>query len=360
MQYNITYRQKDKGWQFIISYKSNTGKWKQKSKQGFVKKGLAQIAAGKMLENLKAEIDSKTNINEEYNKLTFKNFVDMFIDHQKLYKEGATIESYKISLNRFSKLNDINITDITKMDIQDCVDDMIKDNLKYSTLKIYLQKLNLLFNSAITEYNIIYKSPVNNIIMPREKQETKKRALTQSELDDLLSKTKHERYYIISLLAGKCGLRLGEILGITWDNIDLNNLKIYVTQQLKLSKTLENDIGELKSKNSQREVPISESIKKELEKYRLKYTFNESRRLFKYKNPRSMSSNLKRYYKNIGYDISIHELRHTYATLLISNGIDFKTAAKILGHEVEITMKIYSHVTDDMMDNAANKIKKLF
>ena len=46
---------------------------------------------------------------------------------------------------------------------------------------------------------------------------------------------------------------------------------------------------------------------------------------------------------------------HTYATNLIANGLDFKTAAKLLGHDIEQTMKTYSHVTDDMM-NEAKKI----
>ena len=64
--------------------------------------------------------------------------------------------------------------------------------------------------------------------------------------------------------------------------------------------------------------------------------------------------------KKAGYDITIHELRHTYATILISNGVDFKTAAKLLGHDVEQTMKVYSHVTSDMLENAKNIIENIF
>ncbi|WP_455803973.1 tyrosine-type recombinase/integrase [Clostridium butyricum] len=58
--------------------------------------------------------------------------------------------------------------------------------------------------------------------------------------------------------------------------------------------------------------------------------------------------------------ISIHELRHTYATLLIGNGIDFKTAAQLLGHDVQQTLKTYSHVTDEMLNKATEKISKIF
>ena len=58
--------------------------------------------------------------------------------------------------------------------------------------------------------------------------------------------------------------------------------------------------------------------------------------------------------------MSIHELRHTYATALISNGVDFKTVAKLMGHDIEQTMKTYSHVTDDMLNNATKLLSKIF
>ncbi|BDR64449.1 hypothetical protein K134307016_13830 [Clostridium tetani] len=69
-----------------------------------------------------------------------------------------------------------------------------------------------------------------------------------------------------------------------------------------------------------------------------------------------MNGKLKRH----GYKITIHELRHTYATRLIANGVDFKTAARILGHSVEQTLKTYSHVNDDMLKKAHQVIQNIF
>ena len=54
MQYNITYREKDRGWQYIISYKEKNGKWKQKSKKGFKTKREAKAGAELNLAYLKA------------------------------------------------------------------------------------------------------------------------------------------------------------------------------------------------------------------------------------------------------------------------------------------------------------------
>ena len=69
---------------------------------------------------------------------------------------------------------------------------------------------------------------------------------------------------------------------------------------------------------------------------------------------------MSKIYKKLGYEITIHDLRHTYATHLIANGLDFKTVAQLMGHDVQETIKTYSHVTDDMIKKAANVIEKIF
>ncbi len=60
------------------------------------------------------------------------------------------------------------------------------------------------------------------------------------------------------------------------------------------------------------------------------------------------------------YDITIHDLMHTYGTSLIAKGIDFKTTAQLLEHDVEITIKIYSHVNQYMVDNTTRVANDYF
>lgn len=69
---------------------------------------------------------------------------------------------------------------------------------------------------------------------------------------------------------------------------------------------------------------------------------------------------LNKKFKKLGFNITIHELRHTYATKLTANGIDFKTVAQILEHTVEQTMKTYSHVTNDMFNRASTILTNVF
>lgn len=362
MQYNITYRDKNKGIQYIISYKDEIdGKWKQKSKQGFKGKKEAKAAAEDALDELKKELIEQRDLNKEYKGITFDKFAKMYVEHEKLYREENTIESKEYALKKFSKLNKIEIDKIKNIDIQRCVDVMVKEKLSRVTIKHYLSMIKAMFNSAINEYNIINLNPVNRIKLPEIKKGTEKTALTQSEFENMLSKISDYKLYLITLLAGSCGLRIGEIMGLSWDDMDENELCLHIRQQLKRTgKNTKHDIGTLKSRNSQRDVPITINILAELKKFKAQYPLNIDGRIFNFTNTSSIASRLSALYKSIGYDISVHELRHTYATLLISKGIDFKTVAKLMGHGIEQTMRTYSHVTDEMMEKATMTIRSIF
>lgn len=356
MDYNITYRQKDKGWQFIISKKVN-GKWKQvKSKQGFKTKGSAKPIAEEYLKELK----SKENLNQELQGITFKEFTDMHLEHIKLHMQDNTVKLYNSALKHFTELNNMQIDKITTIHIQKCIDAMIKKELSYGTVKTYKNRITAIFNSATNKYNLLSRSPAEHLELKIQKEPSKKKALTETELKDLISKTKNLKYKVIFSLAGMCGLRIGEILGLRWDKIDFKNDTIQIDIQWKNLDNKKIGFGELKSQNSYRTVPLPPYVKELLLQWRNYRPIDISNRVVVYKCIAGLTQLLKNYTKKLGYDLTIHEFRHTYATSLIARGIDFKTVAKLMGHDIEQTMKTYSHVTDEMLNNATELIKKIF
>lgn len=355
MDYNITYRQKDKGWQYIISYKVN-GKWKQKSKQGFKTKKEAKPAA----ELAARELQDTLSLNQEFKNLTFEEFKDMYISHISLYMQENTIRLYNMALKHFEPLYKLEITKINTIHIQNCLDSMVKQGLSYGTIITYKNRINSIFNSAVNKYNIIPKSPAINLEIKTSKDPNKKKALTEYELKDLIDKTANLKYKVIFSLAGMCGLRIGEILGLTWDKIDFNRNTININIQWKNIQNNKVGFGELKSKNSYRIVPLPPKAKGILLEWRNYSYENSSDRVVVYNCVSGLTNMLRNYTKKIGYNLSIHEFRHTYATTLISNGVDFKTVAKLMGHDIEQTMKTYSHVTDNMLNNATNLLTKIF
>jgi integrase len=227
--------------------------------------------------------------------------------------------------------------------------------LNPNTINDYILKLNTILISAKNEYNLISEINLKKLIFNKVKADKNKRALNIKEEEQIITDLKNDEDFLIILIALKCGLRLGEILGLTWRNIDIKNAIIKVTQQWKKLDNGECGLGTLKTKNSYREVPIPESIMDNFKEHSaIKYM---DKRVFANKSTNNTSGMINAKLKK--YNITIHELRHTYATKLIANGMDFKTVAQLLGHDVQETYKTYSHVNDDMKKRAANLINKI-
>lgn len=353
MEYNITYRQKDKGWQFIISYKDDNGKWKQKSKQGFKTKKDAKPIAENMLDEIKNKIS--LDVPYEFTGITFKEFSDMYVKHLKLSLEYNSIQTYCTALVKFHNLDDMEMSKIKSIHIQNIVDDMINVN-KESSIKTYLQKLKTIFKAAVEQYNIITSNPVQNIRIKVDKNIQEKTALNTVQSKELLSKIKNPKYYLITVIALECGLRIGEIMGLTWDDVNMKDRTININKQWKvINSNGDYGFGSTKSKNSNRVVPMSKNVYKTLDDYKFR---NLDGRILNYKNTSATTGELRRTYIKLGYNISVHELRHTFATNSLGNkGMDYKTVAKLMGHDISQTMKTYSHVTDEMLERAFDLIK---
>lgn len=351
MQYSTNVRKKDGGYQYIITYKQN-GKWKTKSKQGFKKSSEAKDHMVQVIKELEKVVDSGVKTES----VTLQEFYEEYKNHAKLYKSPATMLSFNSAYKAYNLPNK-ELNKITHMDIQRSLDELIRENrVKLSTIKKYSKVMQTFFNCAIKDYKLISKNPFEDITFPKEKTEITRKALDNNTLNKLLGDLRNNNYYLVLLIASKCGLRLGEIVGLTWDNIDMKNRTFKIVQQWNLIDS-NGSYGfcSLKSKNSNRVVPFPITVYNELKKINIRYVDN---RLFNYKNTNSVSNMINRYLKP--YGISVHELRHTYATMLIQNGVDFKTAAALLGHDVEMTMKIYSHVNNDMMKKATTIIDSIF
>lgn len=359
MDYNITYRQKDKGLQAIISYKDSNGKWKQKSKQGFENSRGGKAKAKEWALKTLSELETTVKIESEYTDMLFKNFVKIYLEDKKGTVTLNTYKTNEYALGKFSNLNNIMLSKITPIHIKNSLKEL-SNNLKPVTVKNYYTALKTLFKAAMDEYKILTVNPCSKYSLEPSASE-EKRALTKEEQKKLIKemkKVKNPIYYIGSLIALRCGLRVGEILGLTWDNVDFKNKTIYVRKQWKLVDDKKYGFGKLKTNNSSRDVPVSDFVLNELKEYKLNRAIDISNRVIPCKNTRSFITLVIKHYKKFGFDISIHELRHTYATNLVANGLDFKTVAKLMGHTVEQTMAIYSHVTDDMIKRARTIIDK--
>ena len=175
-------------------------------------------------------------------------------------------------------------------------------------------------------------------------------------LDEAKSSGVYELYYIELAT----GLRRGELLGLKWEDIDLTAGVIRVRRQVS---RIDGKIVEapLKTKNAYRTVTISPQAVEVLNAQKAK---TNDEYVFPSPNggpisPDSVNNMLKRVLKRAGIPrVRFHDLRHTFATLALQNGVDIKTVSGMLGHfSADFTLDTYAHVTTAAQKEAARTME---
>ncbi len=197
------------------------------------------------------------------------------------------------------------------------------------------------------------------------KKSREMQVLTHDEMRRFLIQAREEGCYEMALLELATGLRRGEICALMWEDLDME------TGELRVERTVNRLNGELqlsepKTKASVRTVILPQSVVNVLREYR---KTTDSRWMFpspvKEDSPRDPSSvrkKLRRVEEHAGCKITrFHDLRHTFCSTSLEHGMDIKTLSAVIGHvSSATTIDVYSHVTDQMRVQAAEKIETGF
>jgi integrase len=202
--------------------------------------------------------------------------------------------------------------------------------------------------------------------------------LDSEECAAFLEATRGEKLEALYVLAIHCGLREGELLALRWEDANLEAVKPALLVRRTLTRG-ENGrgyvIGASTKSGKGRRVRLTpravaalrEHKKRQLEeRIRLAGLWqdqnlifpNEAGRTFNPSNLRNRSFRRIKARANVREDLRFHDLRHTCATLLLSEGVNVKVVSEMLGHaSVTITLNTYSHVLPDMQDSAAEAME---
>lgn len=355
MDYNVTYRKKDKGIQCIISYKDNDGSWRQKSKQGFQR----QKDAKPWIQSVVEELEKTIKVSSEFQGITFGEFKEIFQNDKKRELAYNTKSSYEQAFFKFATLDNIPLIDIGYINIKPCIDAMIDEGMEGSTIALHMSKIKAVLSHAIDNYEILQVNPVKNKQYSLPKSDKRNiKVLSKNQLTDLFSKLKDKDYYI-SLIVAKCGLRIGEVVGLTDTDVDFANSEITVNKQWKLVSKNKYDFGPPKSKNSYRVVPIPLDYVSAIKQYVNNCALGIDRRIFFEKSTDATARRLREKYRRYGHDFTAHDLRHTYATTLLANGFTYREVAELIGDTEETVIKAYSHFTEDMYKDTKSKLNNI-
>ena len=353
MQYRFTARKKDNGWQLLLRYKDSSGKWKQKTKQGYGKKSdaLAEEEKDKLL-NLVINMGTDSECPD----MTLKELYELFKENKRKELTYNTLKNYELALSRLPSIADRKVTEITTQDLIQAFNSL--SGLSTSSLNLSIAKIKVLFKYAKNVYNLIKIDPAGNLHYVKERRKKAVKALSQDELNTLISSMKNERMdiYTMCSVAGYAGLRFGEIAGLTAADIDLKSRILHVSKQYGLVSKNIYTFKPVKSNNGFRDVPIPPTLLTILSEYLAVIEPSSDGRIFAIRESSYVNGRIKKYRP----DCSIHQLRHTYATLLLANGVDVKTVAALLGDTVNTVIRTYIHYNDDMRKQAADKVADIF
>jgi len=369
VNYSGSVRKEGTKWYYVIELgKDAQGKRKQKKKRGFKTKKEAQTALTKTLH----ELNSGTYI--EPSSQTLGEYLLEWLEYKKTNVAESTYATYYYNLKKhiLPELQDIPLANLKPLHVQQFYSKLLNETkLNHNTVrKIHTMLVNALDRAV--KFDMVLKNAAKLVDPPKE---------TKSEMDvwdidevrSFLEIAKRSPFYMVYLIAINTGMRQGEILGLSWDHVNLEDNIIYVKQ------TLSNDGKTLKSTTKtaagMRTIAIPKEFSAELKRHKLEQKKHKLRLGPLYTdlnlvnatelgtpiNPSNLRRNYNSLIKKAGLKrIRFHDLRHTHATLLLKQGVHPKIVAERLGHaDTRMTLDRYSHLLPNMQKETAQKFGEL-
>lgn len=317
---------------------------------------------------------------------TVKEYAEKWLLMQSAHVRQTTLIDYtsKVKLHVIAPLGHMRMADVTKDDIQ-------------LALVPVSKKSTSVYKSVVILYKCIFKAAKDSRVIDENPTvfltakgggvpQTDKIPLTDEQVEILLDAVKGLQTYVFVMLGLYAGLRREEILALKWDSVYLNKKAPYLTVR-RAWHTEGNKpviLDELKTKAAHRDIPLPDRLLECLKEWKaqskseyvisnsdggpLSYTqfkrlwqfiitrSTKERFYYKYENRKRVRHTIKpvlgekaahngKVVYTIDFDVTPHQLRHTYITNLIAASVDPKTVQYLAGHEnSKITMDIYAKV----------------
>jgi len=319
----------------------------------------------------------------EPSKTSLGEWLDVWLsEYKKNVLKPTTYDSYETNIRHHLKpgLGHIPLKDLKTFDIQRFINEKYESGNASTAL---LRKLKNILHGSLKQAivnQLITRNVSEGVILPKHKQK-EIRVFSREEEKAFINALKDDRLEVAFKLDLVSGLRIGELLGLTWDCVDLTNGIITVKQSLIRVKDRSKDAEKknlyiientTKTRNSKRKVPIPKAAVSMLKEHKLKQewekriaegVYEDNNLLFCTASgnriiPRNAERSFARIAKKAGITgASIHSVRHTYATRLFEKGVAAKTVSELLGHKnVSHTLDVYTHVLPDVKSDAVENL----
>lgn len=291
--------------------------------------------------------------------------LEWLTNYKRTSVKAATYDRLLISCKMLEKnrISNFPVDDLRSIDIQRYVNELSEQGYSSSTIKKQFNLLTAYLKYAFSQNDIsslIYLA----VRLPSEQSVKKTRAVEAYSRQEqremrMIFDTLEKPAYAAAILMLETGLRVGEVLSLTWDDVNWNRKAVKVGKTLiRLSASTDSFVQySAKSKSSNRTVPLSTAAIDILD--RLAQIEGTKGFLFRAKDdlytPESYSSlefHIKAALKRIDIPYKgMHAFRHTFASNCYDRGCDVKLLSKLLGHaDVSITYNTYIHLYGDELE----------
>lgn len=282
-----------------------------------------------------------------------------------------TIRIYRSNIRGHIKpaLGAIRLSDLRPHDVQRFVNGL--DELSPASIRLAYKVLHMALEKAV-QHEFIPRNPASNCVLPKVEQE-EICPLTDEQVTALLQVAKGSDLEHLITVALFTGLRLSELLGLTWDSVDLNKGIVTVTKQLVDLNRSESNIFRSPKNGKSRTLTVATSVINALKAQRHRQIEMRLKAGQIWSNPHDLVFTLAdgsivdrwRVQRELKYlltaagieNVRFHDLRHTYAVNAIRAGDDIKTLQGNLGHaSAAFTLDRYGHFTERMKQDSAARM----
>lgn len=355
-------------WARITVGKTADGKQKRKAFYGKTRKEVQEKLTAAL-----NELNNNTYI--EPSAITLEKWLITWLEeYKKPFVRTTTYENYKKQVKWISQeIGQIKLKELRLDMVQKFIIDLNK-RMSGEVVRKAKSVLHMAMEQAVEndmlKTNIIDRCKVPKgrkqdwIVLTREEQKT---------FIEIAKQKEHGEIYIFALATG---MRIGEILALTWEDIDWEEKTVSVSKTMSVYRDetgkYSSHIGEPKTKSSYRTIPLLPNIIELLKQIRKKQlersifyseNFSNNNLVFcNYKGKILSYADAQRWFYPIRDELEkdglhIHSLRHTFATRCLENGIELKVVQELLGHSnINMTADIYSHVLPEKKQESIQKI----
>lgn len=283
-----------------------------------------------------------------------------------------------------STIGSIKLSDLRATHLQSYYKELLESGTRANIIRTVNKHLGTSMNLALKQ-GLVMRNYCDLVTLPKaeKKEDEAIKCFSVDEQKLLVDSLKNHRNKALYLTALGCGLRLGELIGLKWEDVDLKKETLSIKRavsniaKVKSDGTREWKVIEHtpKTETSIRTIPIPKTLVKALKQHKIQqskerlehgdfysdYDLVFCTEIGNYFDTRNLTRSYTRHLKKIGLPYrNFHSLRHTYATRLFENNVPIKTVQALLGHkDIATTMNIYTHVMPEKMTNEVQCLNKI-